>query len=89
MRTPEIVSGTSAVPLLSYFQDSPVRTMLEKLESETLAWSDDLDIEAEFFGALKKIQDQQRKRRMTELHSKPLNLLTEEEKRELQRLSMH
>lgn len=86
---PEIVSGTSAVPLLSYFQDSPVRAMLEKLESETLAWSDDLDIDAEFFGALKKLQDQQRKRRMTELHSKPLNLLTEEEKKELQRLSMH
>jgi len=86
---PDILNAAGNISILSHFQDMPIRTLLEKIESETLEWGEDLDFEAEFLGALKKIQDEQRKRRMAELHNKPLNLLTAEEKRELQRLAMY
>lgn len=88
-KNPEIVNDTPRILLLNYLQDTSFKTLLEKIESETIEWNDDLDLDAEFFGALKKVTDLQRKKRMAELHSKPLNSLTAEEKRELQRLAMH
>ncbi|MCB1950216.1 DNA primase [Nitrosomonas sp.] len=88
---PNIVENTQtvAVSILSYLQDNPYRALLEKIESEILEWNDEMDLEAEFSGAVKKLQEMQRKKRMKELHNKPLSSLTDEEKRELQRLTMH
>lgn len=88
-KTPEIVNDAPTTSLLNYLQETSFKTLLETIESETLEWNDDLDLDAEFSGALKNVADLQRKKRMAELHSKPLNLLTAEEKKELQRLAMH
>ena len=85
---PHIVDGTSGSSIMVYFQDHPHRSVLEIIESETLEWDNDIDLEAEFSGALMRIQEMQRKRRMAELHSKSLNTLTIEEKQELKRLAM-
>ncbi|MGV8713339.1 MAG: DNA primase, partial [Nitrosomonas sp.] len=74
--------------ILVYLQDNPYRTLLENIESETLEWGDPDDIETEFLDTLKKLQQIRNKKRMTELHSKSLQKLTDEEKRELQRLAM-
>ncbi len=83
-----LVESKSASSVLVYLQDSPYRTLLERIESETLEWGDPDDIEMEFLDTLKKLQQIQNKKRMTELHSKSLDKLTDEEKRELQRLAM-
>lgn len=85
---PHLAESTSSSSVLTYLQDSPYRALLESIESETLKWGDALELEAEFLGALEKLQQVQRKKRMTELHSKSLDQLTDEEKRELQRLAM-
>lgn len=87
-RHPHLILSKSAHSILTYFQNSPYRALLESIESETLEWGDTVDLEAEFFGALEILQQVQRKKRMTELHSKSLDMLTDEEKRELQRLAM-
>lgn len=88
-KNPEIVSNAPTTSLLNYLQEASFETLLRKIESETLEWNDDLNLDAEFSGTLQNIADIQRKKRMTELHSKPLNSLTAEEKQELQRLAMH
>jgi len=74
--------------IFAYLQDSAHRTLLENIESETLKWDDEIDLEAEFLGTLEKLQQVQRKKRITELYSKPLSMLTNDEKRELQQLAM-
>lgn len=86
---PDIVNDGGNFSILNHLQDMPFRTFLEKIESETLAWNDDYDLEAQFFGTMKKLQNIHRNKRMTELQNKPLSLLTDEEKSELQRLAMH
>ena len=86
---PDIVNSASTVSVLTYFQDSPHKALLEKIESEILDLDDKMDLEAEFSGALKKLQEMQRKKRMSELHNKPLSLLTDDEKRELKRLATY
>ncbi|MBA3756246.1 MAG: DNA primase, partial [Nitrosomonas sp.] len=85
---PHLAESKSSSSILTYLQDSPYRALLESIESETLKWGDALDLEAEFLGALGILQQVQRKKRMTELRSKSLDQLTDEEKRELQRLAM-
>lgn len=85
---PHIVDGASGSSVMVYYQDNPHRKVLEIIESETLEWDNAIDLEAEFSGALMRIQEMQRKRRMAELHSKSLNTLTIEEKQELKRLAM-
>ena len=86
---PHLIKKTKlTTSLLTFLQDSPYRSLLEKIESEILEWGDSIDLEVEFLGALEKLQQIHRNRRMTELRSKSLNKLTEEEKRELQRLAM-
>jgi DNA primase len=85
---PHIVDETSGSSIMVYFQDNPHRRALEIIESETLEWDNAIDLEAEFSGALMRIQEMQRKRRMAELHSKSLDTLTIEEKQELKRLAM-
>ncbi len=78
----------SAPSILAYLPDNPYKALLESIESEILEWGDTIDLEAEFLGALEKLQQVHRKKRMAELHSKSLDKLTDEEKRELQRLAM-
>ena len=85
---PQVINGASASSIVTYFQDSPYRELLEKFESETLEWDETIDLEAEFSGALERLQEVQRKHRMTELHNKPLSQLTEREKQELKTLAM-
>lgn len=85
---PHLTESKTGHSLLTYFQDSPHRALLESIESETLEWNDAFELEAEFLGALEILQHIQRKKRMTELQSKSLDRLTDEEKRELQRLAM-
>ena len=87
--SPDIVNSTSTVSIVTHLQDNPFRSQLEKIESEILDWDDAMDLETEFLATIKKLQETQRKKRMTELHNKPLGLLTDEEKRELQRLATH
>jgi DNA primase len=74
--------------MITYFHDSPHRALLEKAESETLTWDEGIDLDAEFSGALARLRDMQRKKRMTELHSKSLSALTSEERLEYQRLML-
>ncbi len=83
---PHMAEGTAIPSVITYFHDSPHRALLEKAESETLAWDGSIDLEAEFSGALARLREIQRKQRMTELHSKSLSALTPEEKQEYQRL---
>lgn len=85
---PQIIDGASTSSIVTYFQNSPYRELLERFESETLEWDDTIDLEAEFSGALERLQEVQRKKRMTELHNKPLSQLTENEKQELKKLAM-
>ena len=83
-----LIESKSAPSILAYLKDNPYRGFLESIEGEAMEWVNRIDLEAEFLGALEKLQQIQRKERMTQLHSKPLAKLTHEEKRELQRLSM-
>lgn len=85
---PNLIESNLGSSILTYLHDSPHRALLESIESEALEWSNVTDLEAEFMGSLEKLQQVQRKKRMTELHSKSLDVLTDEEKRELQRLAM-
>lgn len=84
---PHLSGNSSAFSLLAHLQDNPYRTLLEEIESETLKWDNTIDLEAEFSGALEKLQQAQRKKRIAELYNKPLNMLTDAEKRELQQLA--
>jgi DNA primase len=84
---PHLIESKSASSILVYMEESPYKALLEKIESETLEWDDPDDIETEFLDTLKKIRQIGNKKRMTELHSKSLDNLTDEEKRELQRLA--
>lgn len=84
---PHLIENETAFSIAACLQDNQYRTLLENIESETLEWSNPVDLELEFLDTLKKLQQMQHKKRMAELHSKPLNLLTDEEKRELQRLA--
>ncbi|PTN09129.1 DNA primase [Nitrosomonas aestuarii] len=86
---PDIVNSASTVSIIPHLQDHHYRSRLEKIESEILDWDNDMDLETEFTDTVKKLQEMQHKMRMTELHNKPLSLLTDEEKRELQRLAMY
>ncbi len=86
---PYLVNSEAPISTVAvYLQDSSYRTLLENIESETLKWNDTIDLEKEFLGALEILQQAQRKKRITELYSKSLNMLTDDEKRELQKLAM-
>ncbi len=87
-KNPQVIDNVSNSTIVTYFQDSPYRELLEKFESETLEWDDTIDLESEFSGALERLQEVQRKQRMTELHNKPLSQLTEKEKQELKILAI-
>ena len=75
---PNLIESNLGPSILTYLHDSPHRALLESIESEALEWSNVTDLEAEFMGSLEKLQQVQRKKRMTELHSKSLDVLTDE-----------
>jgi DNA primase len=85
---PHVKENTAIPSAIAYFQDSPHRTVLEKAESETLAWDSDIDLKAEFAGAMARLRNMRRKQRMTDLQNKSLSALTPDEKQELQRLAV-
>ncbi|SDI03375.1 DNA primase [Nitrosomonas sp. Nm132] len=86
--SPQALKDAVFSSVKGYFYDSPYYELLEKIEEEMSMWKEGMDIEAEFTGVLLRLREMQRKQRMAALHSKPLNLLTVEEKRELQQLSV-
>ena len=84
-----IVGENTAIPsVITYFYDSPHRELLEKAEGSTLSWDNEIDLEAEFNGALARLKEMKYKQRMTKLQNKSLNMLTSDEKKELQRLAV-
>ena len=85
---PHVEENTAIPSAITYFYNSPHRALLEKAESATLSWDNAIDLEAEFNGALTRLQEIQRKQRMTELQNKSLSALTSDEKQELQRLAV-
>ncbi len=85
---PHVAENTAIPSAITYFYNSPHRALLEKAESATLSWDNAIDLEAEFNGALTRLQEAQRKQRMTELQNKSLSALTSDEKQELQRLAV-
>jgi DNA primase len=84
---PHVRKSTPMPSVIAYFRGSPHRVLLEKAGSKTLEWDSGIDIEAEFTGAMARLSDMHRKRRMSMLHGKALNALTPEEKQELQRMA--
>ncbi|SEL43381.1 DNA primase [Nitrosovibrio tenuis] len=85
---PHIKENTAIPSAIAYFHESPHGILLQKAESETLTWDSDIDLEAEFSGAMARLRDMKRKQRMTNLQNKSLSALTPEEKQELQRLAV-
>ena len=85
---PHVKENTAIPSSIAYFQDSPHRKVLQKAESETLAWDSDIDLEAEFAGAMAQLRNMKRKQRMTSLQNKTLSALTPEERQELQSLAV-
>ncbi|MBX3616613.1 DNA primase [Nitrosomonas sp.] len=83
---PHLIEKSSVFSIASYFQDSPYKTLLESIECETMEWNHSTAIESEFSDTLKKLRLMQYKERITELQSKSLNMLSDEEKMELQQL---
>lgn len=79
---------STSTAIMTHFDRTPYRALLEKIAQDTLIREVDWDIEAEFVGGVVKLKDVQRKLRMVELHNKPLSSLTAEEKKELQRLTV-
>ncbi len=85
---PHVGENTAIPSAITYFHNSTHRELLEKAESATLSWDNGIDLDAEFNGALARLQEIQRKQRMTELQNKSLSILTSDEKQELQRLAV-
>ena len=85
---PHVGENTAIPSVITYFHNSTHRELLEKAESATLSWDNGIDLDAEFNGALARLQEIQRKQRMTELQNKSLSILTSDEKQELQRLAV-
>ena len=87
--THPIIGENTAIPsAITYFYNSPHRELLEKAQSATLSWDNEIDLEAEFNGALARLQEMKCKQRMTKLQNKSLSILTSDEKKELQRLAV-
>jgi len=85
---PNVGENTAIPSVITYFYNSTHRELLEKAESVTLSWDNGIDLDAEFNGALARLQEIQRKQRMTELQNKSLSILTSDEKQELKRLAV-
>jgi DNA primase len=84
---PHVRKSTAMPSVIAYFRGSSHRVLLEKAGSKTLGWDSDIDLEAEFTGAMAQLRVIQRKQRMSTLRNKSLSTLTPEEKQELQRMA--
>jgi len=84
----DMKSASTKEAVVLHFDQTSYHTLLQNIIQDTSIMEADWDIEAEFVGGLAKLREIQRKLRMTELHAKPLNLLTPQEKQELQRLAV-
>lgn len=83
------IGGSTWIPLtIAHFRNSPHRPLLEQAVSKTLGWDGEIDLEAEFAGAMARLHEMKRKQRMAVLHNKSLSALTLEERQELQRMAM-
>jgi DNA primase len=82
---PHVKKSTAMPSVIAYFRASSHRALLEKAGSTTLGWDSDMDLEAEFTGAMARLREMRHKQRMSMLHAKALSALTPEEKQELQR----
>ena len=85
---PHVAARGVPSTIVTYFNDSPYRDLLEKIEAETLEWDETIDLDAEFCGALASIQQIARRRRMVVLQNKSLSMLSAEEKLELKQLAI-
>ena len=87
-KRPHLAKDKSAHLLMTYLQNGPHKTLLEGIKSEALKWDDGFDLEAEFLGALKILQQAYRKKRVAELKNKSMTMskLTDAEKQEFQQL---
>lgn len=85
---PHLTKDKSVHSLMPFLQNSPHKTLLESIKSEALKWDDGFDLEAEFLGALKILQQAYRKKRVAELKNKSMTMstLTDAEKQEFQQL---
>ncbi|MER0203206.1 MAG: DNA primase [Nitrosomonas sp.] len=85
---PHLTKDKSAHSLMPFLQNSPHKTLLESIKSDALKWDDGFDLEAEFLGALKILQQAYRKKRVAELKNKSMtmSMLTDAEKLEFQQL---
>ncbi|MER0171849.1 MAG: DNA primase [Nitrosomonas sp.] len=85
---PHLAKDKSAHSLMPFLQNSPHKTLLESIKSDALKWDDGFDLEAEFLGALKILQQAYRKKRVAELKNKSMtmSMLTDAEKLEFQQL---
>lgn len=71
-----------------YFDQTSHRILLEKITRDMYIKTAEWNIDAEFTGAMERLREIQHKSRIAELHSKPLALLTLEEKKELRQLML-
>lgn len=78
----------SSKAIMSHLDQTPHCALLEKIARDIYVKTTDWDIEAEFTGAIVRLQEVRRKSRVAELHNKPLASLTPEEKKELRRLML-
>ena len=85
--SPQALETQQIPETLLYFSETNHAEELNKITELKLGWENEVDLEAEFLGLLSRIKDMQRKERMTVLQNKPLNLLTAQEKKELQQLA--
>ena len=85
--SPQALETQQIPETLLYFSETSHAEELNKITELKLGWENEVDLEAEFLGLLSRIKDMQRKERMTVLQNKPLNLLTAQEKKELQQLA--
>ena len=69
--------------ILEHFRDTPHEPLLQRIESEIMGWNEDFDVAAEFEGSLRKLREERRNRRITELQTR-LSDLPPEGKLELQ-----
>lgn len=83
-----ISSDLTKESIMLHFDQTPYQALLRTIAQDTPIMEADWDIDAEFAGGLARLREIQRKLRMAELHAKPFNLLTPQEKQELQQLAM-
>lgn len=86
--SPQALKRVTMSSTKAFFFDNPCYGLLEEIENEISMWDEGMDLEAEYKGILLRIRKMWCKQRMAVLQSKPLSVLTAEEKQELRRLAI-